>query len=157
MTRVPGPYYDDVVDVVADPDFTASIAAKDWAIVGAHADVRRTPKQEPWPGQVIKFGQARYAEAEWLLASAERRSWGFICKKEESESFAIGRTFEVRRASRTWTATVTLNEPAASVRIAYTIQSGALRSRDFYRRGRLAGFAKPTPDGGATLYRFKDD
>lgn len=45
------------------------------------------------------------------------------------------------------TATVVAAEPATTVRSAYTIQSGAVRRRAFFRRGRLDVYGKPTSDG----------
>lgn len=150
---IPGPGFDDPVVVVGDGGFRAEIAADEWLTVGAGCEVT-TAKLGPWPAEVIGFARSKLIVAEWRLASGERREMHRI--DTSSPGLRVGDEFPVRLGGNTWTATVTDVEQATTVRIAYTIQSGATRRREFYRRGRIDFYGKPTDDGQIDIYRFTD-
>ncbi|MCB0965936.1 MAG: hypothetical protein KDB37_03795 [Ilumatobacter sp.] len=151
--RIPGPGLDDPVVVVSDGGFRAEIAADEWLTVGASCQVSTT-KLGPWPGDVMSFARSAYIVAEWRLKSGAHREMRRI--DTSSPGLQLGHNFPVRHGANTWTATVTHIEPATTVRIAYTIQSGATRQRDFFRRGRIEFYGKPTVDGQIAVYRFRD-
>lgn len=149
--QLPGPDTSDPVLLVGDPGFSAEIALDSWLLRNAEATVRRGVPTGEWPGVVKRFTAARYSVATWRLASGKQREWAFF--SDPKDGYVPGRTFEISQGSHRWTATVTESGPAIRVSIEYTIQSGAKRRRDFFRRGELQFFGELTPDGQVGVYR----
>lgn len=110
----------------------------------------REPNQGSWDGQVLAFSRALYSRATWTLASGESREHKFFSKP--NEGFVVGHTFPIKMGGNSWPATVVECVQATQLLVTFTIQSGAARRRDFYRIGRLDGYAKHTDDDLVALY-----
>lgn len=151
--HIPGPGLDDPIVVIGDGGLRAEIAADRWLTVGVGCEVATT-KLGPWTGEVIGFARSSYIVAEWRLKSGELREMRRF--DTSSPGLQPGDKFPVRHGANIWTATVTHIEPATTVRIAYTIQSGATRMRDFFRRGGIDFYGNPTEAGQIAVYRFQD-
>ena len=132
-THILGPERSDPIVLLSDQGFRAEIPLDGWLTVDAPCTGTRDDLG-PWPGKVVEFARSIYFVAEWTLASGERREMRRIDTSKNGCS--VGDTFTVKHAGHSWTATVVAVEPATTVRIAYTIQSGAVRRRAFLRRGR---------------------
>lgn len=143
------PELTDPVTLVGDQDFTASVALDDWLLIGGAVEVRKGERLGPWKGEILSFKRSRYSIAEWFLASGDRREHHFF--SEHDQDFAVGHVFPVTMGANTWDATVIAAEPATTVVVRFTIQNGAHRRRDFFRRGQLLAYAKPNDDGTVSL------
>lgn len=155
VERIPGPGDSDPIEFVSNGGFRATVALEDWPLLEATATVRRTtPTQGPWPGRVVAIERARFLVAQWQLASGEVRQWRVFSTLEDG--LVTGGEMPVRQGANQWLARVIEHHGAVRVRVEFTIQSGARRQRDFFRRGELSGYGRRLPGGRVALYRLND-
>jgi len=149
---MPGPDLTDPILLAADQGFTAEIDLDAWLLVGGVATVCRSPNQGPWPGVVRTFSRAVHSIVEWHLASGERRRLPLFSNPDQG--FVLGHRLPVKLGGNEWQATVVETGPATKVAVSFTIQSGATRRRDFYRRGQLDYFGKLSDDGMVAVHKL---
>lgn len=66
----------------------------------------------------------------------------------------LGHQFPVKLGGNEWTATVVETSPATKVAVSFTIQSGANRRREFYRKGQLDYYGKLSDDGMVAVHQL---
>ena len=150
-SNVPGPEPTDPITLVADGDFVAEIALREWRVVGAPAVVHRK-NQGPWPGTLKALRPAVLIVAQWHLATGERREQAWFAP--DDTDLRTGAQFPVRTGAHTWTATVIEDHSATSAIVGYEIKGGQVRDREFFRLGALGAYATPAPDGGMEVRVF---
>jgi hypothetical protein len=149
---IPGPEEMDPILLSDGQGFRATISLENWLTIGVESTVDRPPRQGPWVGSVTHFEHARLNEFEWFLSTGERRN-AFTVGRPES-GLPIGASLPIKLGGNSWDATVMVDDPAIQVDIKFRIQSGTLRRRSFYRKGRLETFFSPC-DNGMGVYRVK--
>lgn len=96
---------DELIELRCEKEFSATVRASEWPVVGAPATVRRRVPQQSWPGVVVGFAPSVLAKAEWRLKSGDLRSAMFYSKGGDGKP--LGHQFDVPgRGNQLWTATI---------------------------------------------------
>ena len=121
-----------------------------WSVAPRRCVVRRIKDHgRAW---CERFSRAVRSVAEWHLASGERRQLPLFSTPDQG--FVLGHQFPVKLGGNEWTATVVETSPATKVAVSFTIQSGATRRREFYRKGQLDYYGKLSDDGMVAVHQL---